>query len=118
MLRSASTMTPLHLAADSSLHPSPGTLNAAVSGEQLLVPAEVYALLRRHGLPSVEGLLSYLDTFPTQWASEFGWQVEEIKEARRGLAVLLSGHVPDAFLSPPTPQSRGFGALPPDSRNR
>lgn len=111
-------MTKLHLAADGSLHPSPGSLNAALSGEQLLVPAEVYAALRRYGLPSVEGLLVHLDTFPTQWATDLGWRVEEVKAARQSLASLLAGRVAEAFLSPCLPPSRGFGALPPRLGNR
>lgn len=98
----------------------PGDFAATLEQSAVEVPEEVSVAARKLSLRDAGELISYLYSFPSAFASELGWNIDEVASARDRLANQMHGLLPDAILSPPTPVKRSYGAFPPswkDSSN-
>ena len=94
-------------------HAQRGSLGAEVRDGALYVPQDVARTIQEMGLLNAEKVLSAIDSFPSSWVALLGWEMAEVQEARGGLRKLLTGHIDDAFINPPPPTKRSYGAMIP-----
>ena len=83
----------------------------------LEVPESVGKVLDRCDAHTAVEFLSVLSSFPGEFARDLGWELDEVRQAHRGLAAQLRGRVPVRFLEIEPAASRAFqrgmGARPP-----
>jgi hypothetical protein len=92
--------------------PACGSFDPQVEDAAVLVPAPLLSILRDQGINTVEELLSVSLNFPSSLAAKLDWTVPQVTAARRQLARLVAGKVPDAFVEE-RPRQFATGALPP-----
>ena len=96
-----------------SLSTSHQNFGVEVSGDKVLAPLSVVNFLKTHSADATaEALLSMAQSFPTAIAVQMHWEVSDVAKARDTLVAALQGLVDEAFLRPPVPPKRGYGALP------
>jgi len=99
-------------------HAQKSDFGARVSGEKLLVPQDVAAVLQKASVRTAEEFLSFVASFPAALARELGWNVEDVRLASDRLRATLQGLVRDEALRPRERFTRGFGALDPELKKR
>jgi hypothetical protein len=108
---------PLRIVAD--LPPAPrASFGARLQGAELHLPAELGALLQRHGLLSAEELIACACSFPSLLTAELDWSLDEVQRALDEVTGTLEGHLPDELLHPAVPTPRAYGARPPRGKER
>jgi hypothetical protein len=94
----------------------PGDFSASVRGNAIEAPEEVYDAARKLSLHDAVQLISFLYSFPSAFAAEMGWTIDDVLRARDRLTDLLRGRIPDALLKP-TVVKRTYGAFPPAGKH-
>lgn len=103
-------MTTLTLQPNKALRAHRSDFGACVRDDRVELPADVVDLLARHRVRNVSQFLNLLRTFPTGVATELGWRLVELEEARGKLIKQLDGKLPTEVLHPPSRQPRVMGA--------
>jgi hypothetical protein len=93
---------------------SPGDFHAEVTGEKLLLPADVVDALATLKVRNAIQFLTYVQSFPSAVAESLRWNVRDVLDAAHHLVAQLRGHIPEQILNPPAPEERRYGALHPD----
>ena len=108
---------PLRISPSPDSFISTGDFGARVTSAGLLVPEWLNGVLRRHNVRTAEQFMSYLHSFPSLFAQELGWSLEDVSQAQKNLVCELRGSVLEEFLEPEEPPQFGYGALDPSRLN-
>ena len=92
----------------------PGDFQVAVTNDKLLLPEDLYRILQRQNLETLEEFISYMYSFPKSLAALLKWTSSEVLSARENLVRELQGYITKKPSTPSHSFKRSYGALQPD----
>jgi len=77
--------------------PQPGDFGATVERNELLLPTALKELLQQSQIRTAEDLVASLRVFPSAFAGNLGWGLDDVHAARAELLKMLRGHLAEEF---------------------
>ncbi len=91
-----------------------GDFQETVSNQKVLLPKDVMDFAEGCNIHSAAQLVTYIHIYPTTIRNHFGWEYEDVFNARDKLISNLEGYVHEDILHPPIDlKSRYIGAKKP-----
>jgi hypothetical protein len=92
-----------------------GDFSAQIKNNNIVLPLNLYHILKEMDVRNVEDFLSLIHAFPTSLALKLDWELTDVAKAKIGLVALLKGKMAAELLEPLPSKQRSFGAIDPNS---